>query len=143
MYNPGGPSLPPDQEALASAYRQALSKESGICFNQLFTITNVPIGRFLRDLERAGDAEAYHALLHNAFSPDTIDGLMCRHQLHVGWDGKMYDCDFNFALGLPALGARHVAEFDAETFRGRQVVTGKHCFACTAGCGSSCGGAIT
>lgn len=143
VYNPGGPSLPPEQEALERAYREALHTEFGIRFNQLFTITNMPIGRFLQDLARVGAAEPYQALLRNAFNPDTIDGLMCRHQVHVGWDGTLYDCDFNFALGLPAHGGGNVVDFDPEEFRTRRVATGEHCFACTAGCGSSCGGAIT
>ncbi len=143
VYNPGGPSLPPKQKALERAYREALYDEYRIRFNQLYTITNMPIGRFLQELARAGAAEPYQELLRNAFNPDTIDGLMCRHQLHVGWDGTMYDCDFNFALGLPARGGQNVREFDAEAFRARRVATGEHCFACTAGCGSSCGGAIT
>ncbi len=142
VYNPGGPSLPPEQEALESAYREALHSEFGIRFNKLYTITNMPIGRFIQDLARAGTAKPYQALLRNAFNPDTIDGLMCRHQLHVGWDGTLYDCDFNFALGLPAQGGGNVVDFNPEEFRTRRVATDEHCFACTAGCGSSCSGAI-
>lgn len=142
VYNPGGPSLPPDERELEAAYRRALHDEFGIQFNNLYAITNLAIGRFLSDLARAGKIAEYQQLLRDAFNPATLEGLMCRHQLHVGWDGTMYDCDFNFALGLPAIEGRKIGEFDPEEFRERRVATGEHCFACTAGCGSSCGGAI-
>ncbi len=142
VYNPGGPSLPPDQAKLEDAYKGVLHRDFGIRFNKLYAITNLAIGRFLQDLKRAGKAEAYQQLLRDAFNPATVEGLMCRHQLHVGWDGALYDCDFNFALGLPASGGAHIADFDAARFRGRRIATGEHCFACAAGCGSSCGGAI-
>jgi len=142
VYNPGGPSLPPDQGALEAAYRQALHSEFGITFNRLLTITNMPIGRFLDDLNREDKAEPYQQLLRDAFNSETVDGLMCRHQMHVGWDGTLYDCDFNFALGLSSSGHDNVNDVDLEAFRRRRVVTGEHCFACTAGCGSSCGGAL-
>ncbi len=143
VYNPLGPSLPPDQQPLADAYRVALFNEHDIRFNRLLTITNIPIGRFLHDLAREGQAEQYMQLLRDSFNPHTVEGLMCRHQLQVGWDGTMYDCDFNYALGLPAdQGATHVRAFDPATFRGRRIATGEHCFACTAGCGSSCGGSL-
>lgn len=143
VYNPLGASLPPAQEALEEAYRVALRSEHDIRFNRLFTITNIPIGRFLHDLARDGKAEQYMKLLHDSFNPHTVEGLMCRHQLHVGWDGKMYDCDFNYALGMPVNGnATHVRDFTPATFRARRIATGNHCFACTAGCGSSCGGSL-
>lgn len=143
VYNPLGASLPPAQASLEEAYRVALRSEHDILFNRLFTITNIPIGRFLHDLAREGKAEQYMKLLHDSFNPHTVDGLMCRHQLHVGWDGKMYDCDFNYALGLPVHGnATHVRDFVPATFRDRRIATGNHCFACTAGCGSSCGGSL-
>jgi radical SAM/Cys-rich protein len=144
IYNPLGPSLPPDQKKLEEAYRAALLEEYGIRFNNLYTITNIAIGRFLHDLQREGRAAEYDQLLREAFNPATLQGLMCRHQLHVGWDGTMYDCDFNLALNLPAsTGARHVRDFEPASFRQRRIATGEHCFACTAGCGSSCGGALT
>lgn len=143
IYNPGGASLPPDQHQLEEAYRRELDQRFGIRFNRLLTITNIAIGRFLHDLQRQGKAQQYQQLLRDAFNPATIDGLMCRHQLHVGWDGTMYDCDFNFALALPASApARHVRDFDPTRFLARRIATGEHCFACTAGCGSSCGGAL-
>ena len=143
VYNPLGPSLPPGQAKLEEAYRDALWEEFGICFNQLYTITNMAIGRFLTDLERAGKAEEYQQLLRDAFNPATLDGLMCRDQIHVGWDGTLYDCDFNFAIGLPTAGGAKVHDFDAGRSRFRPISTGEHCFACTAGCGSSCSGALT
>jgi len=143
VYNPGGPTLPPSQEALEDAYRIELDRRFGIRFNRLFTITNMPIGRFQRDLERSGQAEDYERLLEDSFNETTLPGLMCRHQLHVGWDGRLYDCDFNFALGLPAnTEATHIRDFDPAAFRGRRVLTGPHCFGCTAGCGSSCKGSL-
>ncbi len=144
VYNPGGPALPPAQKELEQAYRLALFDEHDIRFNHLFTITNVPIGRFLHDLAREGKADEYLQLLRDSFNPQTIDGLMCRHQLHVGWDGTMFDCDFNYALGLPAeTDAQHVRDFEPRQYIARKIVTGDHCFACTAGAGSSCTGALT
>jgi radical SAM/Cys-rich protein len=144
VFNPGGPSLPPHQDGLEDAYRRELDRRFGIRFTRLLTITNVAIGRFLHDLQRAGKAEQYLQLLRDSFNSATLDGLMCRHQLHVGWDGTLYDCDFNFALSLPAEGPqRNIRDFDPTDFVARRIATGEHCFACTGGCGSSCGGALT
>jgi radical SAM/Cys-rich protein len=141
--NPGDPSLPPPQDKLEEAYRRELLGRFGIRFNRLYTITNMPIGRFLHDLECTGKAKEYLDLLDHSFNPRTLDDLMCRHQLHVGWDGTLYDCDFNYALGLPVnSGQRHIREFDPETYVHRQIRTGNHCFGCTAGCGSSCKGSL-
>lgn len=144
VYNPGGPFLPPDQVALEADYKRELHRRFGVAFNHLHTITNMPIGRFLDDLARARRADAYRQLLEASFNPRTLDGLMCRHQVCVGWDGTLYDCDFNLALGLPTgHGApTHVADFDLQAIARRRIVTGEHCFGCTAGCGSSCGGAL-
>ncbi len=143
VYNPGGATLPPDQRELEEAYRRELDQRFAIQFNRLLTITNIAMGRFLHDLARQGKAEQYQQLLRDSFNPTTVDGLMCRHQLHVSWDGTMYDCDFNFALALPASApGRHVRDFDPAAFLTRRIATGEHCFACTAGCGSSCGGAL-
>ncbi|MBI1367122.1 MAG: radical SAM/Cys-rich domain protein [Planctomycetes bacterium] len=143
VYNPLGPALPPPQPPLEQAYREALRRERGLEFNKLYTITNIPIGRFLHDLARQDKAEAYRQLLREAFNPGTLDGLMCRHQLHVGYDGMMYDCDFNYAMGITARNrAQHIRDFDPGAFVRRVIATGDHCFACTAGCGSSCGGAL-
>ncbi|MGH7144889.1 MAG: DUF3641 domain-containing protein, partial [Planctomycetota bacterium] len=143
VYNPGGPSLPPAQQPLEAAYRTELSNRFGIDFNKLFTITNMPIGRFLHDLQRDGKAATYDQLLRDAFNPATLPGLMCRHQLHVGWDGRLYDCDFNYSLDLPVQGdVRHIRDFDPDAYRRRRIATAAHCFGCTAGCGSSCQGAL-
>lgn len=146
VYNPIGPSLPPPQEKLEADYRRVLRDEWGIEFNRLLAITNLPIGRFLHDLRREGRDQAYEQLLRESFNPATIDGLMCRHQLHVSWDGTMHDCDFNYALGMPAEvggGRPNVRDFDPEMWFNRRIATGEHCFGCTAGHGSSCGGALT
>ncbi|NNM87644.1 MAG: radical SAM/Cys-rich domain protein [Phycisphaerae bacterium] len=141
VYNPGGPTLPPEQSALEAAYRSELGKRFGIHFTRLYTITNLPIGRFQHDLRRQGYAAKYQELLERTFNQATLAELMCRHQLHVGWDGTIYDCDFNYALKLPA-SAGHIRDFDPATFLTRRIVTGTHCFGCTAGCGSSCGGSL-
>ena len=143
VYNPLGPYLPPDQEALESDYRQELRERWGIEFTKLVTITNMPIGRFMGDLRRQKKADAYRQLLRNAFNPSTVEGLMCRHQINVDWDGNMYDCDFNLALklkvnhGMPT----NIRDFDP-ALHTRFIETGDHCFGCTAGRGSSCGGAL-
>ncbi len=143
VYNPGGPSLPPRQAELEAAYRHEFSTRFGIHFTKLYTITNLPLGRFLHDLQRQGYAEKYQTLLENAFNSGTLNELMCRHQLHVGWDGTLYDCDFNYALKLPATGpVNHIRGFNPAAFLARRIATGSHCFGCTAGCGSSCGGSL-
>lgn len=145
IYNPGGPSLPPAQAALEADYRRELGREFGLRFTRLYTITNMPIGRFQHDLDRSGRGETYRQKLRGAFNPATIEPLMCRHQVHVSYDGTLHDCDFNYALGMPnnAPAPRHIRDFDAHALVGREIATGEHCFACTAGCGSSCGGALT
>ena len=145
VFNPGvGTNLPPSQDMLEGAYKKEMKERYDIVFSKLFTITNVPIGRYLDELKEKGEDETYMDVLTTAFNPATVDGLMCRHQVNIGWDGRMYDCDFNQALGLPVNHGTpdHVDEFDLEQMVHRQVVTGKHCFACTAGAGSSCGGAL-
>jgi radical SAM/Cys-rich protein len=144
VYNPGGPFLPPDQLVLETDYRRQLAHRFGIGFTRLLTMTNMPIGRFLGDLEAQGRAQSYRELLQTSFNPLTLDGLMCRHQVSVGWDGTLYDCDFNLALGLTVgYGTpRRIEDFRLEDLESRRIVTGEHCFGCTAGCGSSCGGAL-
>jgi radical SAM/Cys-rich protein len=144
VYNPGGPFLPPAQSSLEADYRKQLGDRFGIFFNRLFTLTNMPIGRFLRILQNQRQEKGYLELLRKSFNPGTLDGLMCRHQIGVGWNGMLYDCDFNLALSLPVdHGAPdHIRGFRvSDLLRGR-IVTGSHCFACTAGFGSSCGGAL-
>jgi radical SAM/Cys-rich protein len=144
VYNPGGAFLPPPQLALEGDYRRELGQRFGIIFTHLLTITNMPLGRFRTDLIRKKEEESYLQLLRTSFNPQTITGLMCRHQLSVGWDGTLYDCDFNLALALPVNhGAPdHIRSFRPSELTMRRVVTGEHCFACTAGSGSSCGGAL-
>jgi len=143
IYNPGGPSLPPSQRELEDAYRHELLSRYGLSFNRLFTLTNMPIGRFMRDLERDGHAISYTQLLKDRFNPSTVDGVMCRRQIHVGWDGSLSDCDFNFALRLPVDGTRrHIRDFDVSEHGVRRIRTGAHCFGCTAGAGSSCKGSL-
>jgi radical SAM/Cys-rich protein len=144
VYNPGGPFLPPSQPSLEEDYRRELGQRFNITFTRLLTITNMPLGRFQTELIREKGEEDYMHLLRESFNPHTVKGLMCCHQLSVGWDGTLYDCDFNLALGLPVNhGAPdHIRSFSPKELRTRRVVTGEHCFACTAGAGSSCGGAL-
>lgn len=144
VYNPGGPFLPPDQSTLEEAYRQELKERFDISFSRLIALTNLPLGRFQRHLEQNGEMENYLAMLKTAFNPATVAGLMCRHQISIDWDGTMYDCDFNLALGMMVNhGAPdRVEDFDCSLLRKRRIVTGIHCFGCTAGAGSSCSGAL-
>lgn len=144
VYNPGGPSLPGPQASLERDYRRQLRERFGIEFTRLLTITNMPIGRFERDLARAGRLDGYQALLRDRFNASTVEALMCRHQLHVAWDGRLSDCDFNYAidLGVEPESCQSIEGFDLERFLARRIATGPHCFGCTAGSGSSCGGAI-
>lgn len=144
VFNPSGVSLPPPQQTLESDYRRELEQRFGIRFNRLLTITNMPIGRFRDQLRRNSRQPQYEQMLAESFNPQTLDGLMCRHQISVGWDGRLYDCDFNLALGL-WLGngsAIHISQYGNCNLACRRIVTGEHCFGCTAGMGSSCAGAI-
>ncbi|MBU6415629.1 MAG: arsenosugar biosynthesis radical SAM protein ArsS [Xanthomonadaceae bacterium] len=145
VYNPLGPSLPPPQAQLETDYRRELRLHFGIVFNHLFTITNMPIKRFLHLLDREGRTEQYMQTLLDAFNPQAAMHVMCRTLLSVSWDGQLYDCDFNQALELP-LGGRRRTLWDienlAEVERG-PIAFADHCFGCTAGAGSSCGGALT
>jgi radical SAM/Cys-rich protein len=144
VYNPVGAFLPPGQAGLEADYRRELGARFGIRFTRLLTITNMPLGRFREVLRRDGQEEKYLRLLRAAFNPQTLDGLMCRRQLSVGWDGTLYDCDFNLALGWPVNhGApSHLRQFDRAALARRRIMTGDHCYGCTAGSGSSCGGAL-
>ncbi len=144
VYNPVGASLPPPQASLEAQYKQELRGRFGIEFHQLLTITNMPIKRFAHLLERTGQAQAYMGLLVNHFNPATVERVMCRSLVSVGWDGRLYDCDFNQMLELP-LGAGPRTVWDVDSLgdlTGGRVATGSHCFACTAGAGSSCGGSL-
>jgi radical SAM/Cys-rich protein len=144
VYNPGGAFLPPDQATLEDAYRKELKERFNVDFTRLLTITNMPMGRFLSDLQRDGQAEDYKSLLEDNFNQETLEGLMCRHQICISWDGSLADCDFNSALGLTLDGSLpgHIDDLEPGQLQGRNIVTGEHCFGCTAGCGSSCGGAL-
>jgi radical SAM/Cys-rich protein len=144
IYNPLGPVLPPDQERLEEDYRRELDRRFGIRFTRLHTLTNMPIGRYRAVLRQQKKDAEYQWLLERAFNPRTLEGLMCRHQISVDWNGAMYDCDFNLAVRLPVNhGApTHIRDFDPDKLAQRRISTAGHCFGCTAGCGSSCGGAL-
>ena len=142
--NPVGAFLPPNQAAAEREWKERLSRSFGIVFNRLFTITNMPISRFLEHLEQKGQTEAYLARLVQSFNPQAAAGVMCRTTLSVGWDGTLYDCDFNQMLDLPvdARAPRSIFEFERSSLGERAIAVGPHCFGCTAGAGSSCGGAL-
>jgi radical SAM/Cys-rich protein len=142
--NPVGAFLPPAQEDLARDTREWLLDHHGVVFDSLFTITNMPISRFADWLRRAGTYEAYMSRLEAAFNPATVPGLMCRSLVSVGYDGRLHDCDFNqmLEMGLEEGQPATIFDFDLARLSGRAVRTGDHCFGCTAGAGSSCGGAI-
>jgi radical SAM/Cys-rich protein len=145
VYNPVGAFLPPQQSELEADYKRELKKHFGIVFNKLYTITNRPIGRFAAYLRHNNQLEDYMKLLVGAFNPTTIDGLMCRNTISVGWRGEVYDCDFNQQLGMQWKNGRHLFlwNVDPNNLENRDIMTGDHCFGCTAGAGSSCGGALT
>ena len=130
VYNPVGPALPADQSELEEDYRQELRSSYGIEFTHLLTIANMPIGRFRSDLKRESRLDAYNQLLRESFNSATLDGLMCRHQINIGWDGSMYDCDFNLALKLPVEKGlpQHIKDFDPDLFARRRIVTGELLF---------------
>jgi radical SAM/Cys-rich protein len=145
VYNPLGPVLPPPQAELEQDFKEELGQRYGIQFNRLYTITNMPISRFRDDLIEAGQLEHYYTLLLNNFNASAVDGLMCRSLLSVGWDGRLYDCDFNQMLDFPVQPDTQawIHQFDLIQLEQRHIVVGPHCFGCTAGAGSSCGGALT
>lgn len=144
VYNPLGATLPPAQAELEADYKAELRTRFGIEFTRLFTITNQPIARFAADLREQGKWDEYLELLANSFNPGTVDGLMCRSTLNVGWRGEVYDCDFNQMLGLQLRNGKplHLWDVTPAYLAGRAIQTGVHCLACTAGAGSSCGGAL-
>jgi radical SAM/Cys-rich protein len=146
VYNPNGAFLPGAQAELETDYKRELHRHFGIVFHRLYTITNLPIARFASWLRHRGQYETYLELLANAFNPATVEGLMCRDTLNVSWRGELFDCDFNQMIPLPAVGddrtPLHLWDIDPANMEGRSIRTGSHCFGCTAGAGSSCGGAI-
>ena len=143
VYNPTGAFLPPAQGGLEADFRRELRIRHGIEFNSLYALANMPISRYLEFLLRTGNYERYMRKLVDAFNPAAAEGVMCRTMLSVGWDGRLYDCDFNQMLALElAFGApRHIRNFDLAALEKRRVVSNQHCYGCTAGAGSSCGGA--
>ncbi|HMK43435.1 MAG TPA: arsenosugar biosynthesis radical SAM (seleno)protein ArsS [Dissulfurispiraceae bacterium] len=144
VYNPRGAYLPPAQCALEADYKRTLQERHTVAFDRLLTLANMPIGRFGDFLRSSNNYAGYVQRLAAAFNPATLDGVMCRRLISVKWDGTLYDCDFNQVLCLPLDGdcPRHIAEFDYECLKHRAIAVGDHCFGCTAGQGSSCGGAI-
>ena len=144
VYNPAGPFLPPSKESIEGDYRRVLMEDYGIRFSELFVLTNMPIGGFKKGLLRSGDYESYMEKLFEAYNPAAAGRVMCRDTLSVRFDGMLFDCDFNQALGLKCgFGApHHINDFEAKKLSARRVVTGLHCYGCTAGSGSSCTGAV-
>lgn len=143
VYNPVGAFLPPAQAELEREYKTRLRSDFGVEFSRLLTITNMPISRFLHALERDGQAQAYQQLLIDSFNPHAVEGVMCRSMLSVGWDGRLYDCDFNQMLALKLPGpAQTIWDLASLATIDRRIAVGPHCFGCTAGAGSSCGGAV-
>ena len=143
--NPVGAFLPGSQQSLEADWKRELQRRHGIAFNRLYTITNMPISRFLQFLLDSGNLQAYMDRLVAAFNPAAVEGLMCRYTLSVGWDGRLYDCDFNqmIDLGTAAGAPQTIFEATPESLTARRITIGPHCFGCTAGAGSSCGGATT
>jgi radical SAM/Cys-rich protein len=144
VYNPVGAFLPPAQASIEADFKRELKSRHDVSFNRLYTITNMPIQRFLDYLRRSGNEERYMRKLVEAFNPGAVEELMCRSLVSVDWTGRLYDCDFNQMLDIgvaPEL-PQTISDFDPEKFAGRRVMTGAHCFGCTAGAGSSCGGAV-
>jgi len=144
VYNPNGDFLPPDQTELETDYKRELKKHFDIDFHRLYTLTNMPIGRFASWLKHSGKLDAYMQLLVGAFNPASVAGLMCQNTLSVGWQGEVYDCDFNQQLGMQWKngGPLFLWDLDPERLEGGPIATDNHCFGCTAGSGSSCGGAL-
>ncbi|MFC1526487.1 arsenosugar biosynthesis radical SAM (seleno)protein ArsS [Candidatus Latescibacterota bacterium] len=144
-YNPVGPFLPPEQGELEADYRVRLKQDHDIVFSRLLTITNMPIHRFRHDLERSGGLQEYMDLLVSSFNPGNVDGLMCRSLVSISWDGALYDCDFHQMLQLPLpVAPRSIWDVASlEDFSERSIALADHCFGCTAGAGSSCGGQLS
>lgn len=145
VYNPGGAFLPGSQSQLESDYKERLHADFGVAFNSLFTLANLPINRFAHFLRRTGQYETYVQLLEDSFNAATLPELMCRHLISIDWRGRVYDCDFNQMLDIPlaARAPKRLWEIEPATLAGAPIATGMHCFGCTAGAGSSCGGALT
>lgn len=143
VYNPAGAFLPPAQQSLENEYKHVLGEKFGIVFNRLFAITNLPISRFLDYLLTSNNYETYMEKLVVAYNPVAAANVMCRNMISVGWDGFLYDCDFNQMLELKvSCNSRHINDFNISALNDRNIIAGQHCYGCTAGSGSSCGGAV-
>ena len=144
VYNPAGAFLPPDQNALEKEYKIALQKDFGIEFNNLFAITNLPVSRYLDYLVSTGNFEDYMTKLIDAFNPTAALNVMCRNTISIGWDGYIYDCDFNQMLELKVAcrDSQHISTYNMDSLLNRNIIVSNHCYGCTAGSGSSCGGAV-
>ena len=144
--NPTGAFLPGNQSAMEREWKGALEREYGVRFDRLIALNNMPIARFFEWLESSGNLQDYMELLVNSFNPCSLQGLMCRNMISVAWDGRVFDCDFNQMLDLAPISLRkeppHIRDFDPERWLERRIATGRHCYGCTAGAGSSCGGAL-
>ncbi len=144
VYNPAGAFLPSPQHSLEKEYKLSLMKQYGIEFNNLFAITNLPISRFLDYLLQSGNYEKYMEKLVSSYNPVAAANVMCRNTISISWDGYLYDCDFNQMLDLKvACSSKHISQFNTGTLNNRNIIVGQHCFGCTAGSGSSCGGTVT
>lgn len=137
VFNPNGALLPPPQEAMEAEFKERLYADFGVVFNNLYCITNNPMGRFSQFLKRSGNLEKYMNKLYNALNPEVFAGMMCRTQISVGYDGSIYDCDFNQAGGFPIAGKKTIFDLAAEDYAPRRIIFGRHCYGCTAGAGSS------
>ena len=137
VYNPAGAFFPPDQEAMEKEYKQRLFTDFGIKFNNLYTLYNNPMGRFGAFLRNSGNLKRYMKKLFDAFNADTVEALMCRTQISVDYDGQLYDCDFNLAAGLTVIGEQKISDVTGKPYQVRKIRMDKHCYACTAGAGSS------
>jgi radical SAM/Cys-rich protein len=146
VYNPVGPYLPPSQDKLEQDYKKILREQFGIVFNHLFCLTNMPITRYATHLKLRGEYDRYREVLESNFNAATLDQVMCRNLISIGWEGWVYDCDFNQMLDLPmtdAAGRRlNISSLSLDQVANRPIIVGNHCYACTAGSGSSCGGAL-
>lgn len=144
VYNPNGAMMPGNQDSLELQFKRALKRDFDIEFNQLFAITNLPVSRFLDYLIASGNYEGYMEELVNAFNPTAAENVMCRNTISIGWDGYLFDCDFNQMLDLKvAAKSQHISDFNTEELVNREIIVNQHCYGCTAGAGSSCGGEVT
>lgn len=144
VYNPCGAYLPPSQKSIEADFRRELAKRYGVSFTGLYTLANMPVGRFLEFLKRSGNLKGYIERLTASYNPAAAESAMCRTTVSVGWDGTLYDCDFNQMLGLKCGfgSSERIEDFDSEELGSRRIVTGPHCYGCTAGAGSSCTGEV-